>query len=172
MLGIAARVFGIDVAPLAEEMRNLTNFMGSEILEQFNHCASGVRAAALKVADGVRDGLSAENVGAAVKLIEEFRDSPDPATVSQITFPEALQGEALKELLKAVPELEEAMQTSRQVINGLHCYTVKRPTTVLPDKVMWVCEHHRDLLQRWDDKTLDEEQLLEAAAVISAAKAT
>ncbi len=157
MLGIAARVFGIDVAPLAQEMKDLTNFMGNEILEQFS---GGAHTAALAVADGVRNGLSAKNVGAAVELIEEFRDSPDPVTVSQITVPEALQGDALTELLKAVPELREAMETSRQVINGLHCYTVKRPTAVLPDKVMWVCEHHRDLLQQWDDSAITEEQLL------------
>jgi hypothetical protein len=56
----------------------------------------------------------------------------------------------------------------------LHCYTVTRPTAALPDKVMWLCEHHKSLLQQWDGGAISEEQLLarvedpKTAAAVSA----
>ena len=159
MLGIAARVFGVDVAPLTEKMDEMSSFMGRQMLD-FSDCVSGVlgESAVKMVSAGANEVLSDSAV---VAQIEEFRDSPDSATVSQIILPKVLEGNALDQLLSAVQELGNAMQSNRQYINGLHCYTVKRPTAVLPDKVMWLCEHHKSLLQQWDDSAITEEQLLE-----------
>ena len=128
----------------------------------FNNCVSGVlgEAAAVKKVSAVLTEVPSEDIDGVVAQIEEFRDSPDSAAVSQAVLPRVLEGDALDQLLSAVKELGSAMQSNRQFINGLHCYTVKRPTAVLPDKVMWLCEHHRDLLQLWDDSAITEEQLL------------
>ena len=159
MLGIAARVFGVDLAPLTEKMDEVSSFMDKKMLD-FNDRVSGVLGeAAVK---GVSAGVSDANV-AALERIQEFRDttSPDSAAVSQIILPKMLEGDALDQLLSAVQELGNDMQSSRQYINGLHCYTVKRPTAALPDKVMWLCEHHKSLLEHWDSNEITEEQLLE-----------
>ncbi len=131
MLGIAARVFGIDVAPLTQRMDELTSFMGRQMLD-FNNCVSGVLGeAAVRNASAALSEVSTEdNAGRLVTRIEEFRDSPDSASVSQDVLPEVLEGDALDQLLSAVQELGSAMQSHRQYINGLHCYTVKRPTAV------------------------------------------
>jgi len=159
VLGIAARVFGVDLAPLTEKMDEVSSFMDKKMLD-FNDRVSGVLGeAAVK---GVSAGVSYANV-AALERIQEFRDttSPDSAAVSQIILPKMLEGDALDQLLSAVQELGNDMQSSRQYINGLHCYTVKRPTAALPDKVMWLCEHHKSLLEHWDSNEITEVQLLE-----------
>jgi hypothetical protein len=155
-------VFGVDVQPLTEKMDQLSSFMGRQMLD-FNDCASGVLGeAAAKIASAAAsEVLSHDAHGALVAQIEEFRDGPDSAAVSQMILPKALEGDALDQLISAVEELGNAMRSNRQYINGLHCYTVTRPTAVLPDKVMWLCAHHRDLLQQWDDSAITEEQLLE-----------
>jgi len=174
VLGIAARVFGVDIDPLTKKMDEVSKFMGRPMLE-FNDCVSGVQTAAKSASAAASEVLSEDAHGAVVAQIEEFRDGPDSAAVSQIILPKALEGDALDQLLSAVEELGNAMRSNRQYINGLHCYTVRRPTAVLPDKVMWLCAHHRDLLQQWDDSAITEEQLLErvidpkAAAAASAA---
>jgi hypothetical protein len=178
VLGIAARVFGVDISPLSERMDEVTSFMGRQMLD-FNDCVSGVlgpgEAAAKKFSTAASEIVSDDTSAHAMAQIEEFRNSPDSAAVSQSISPKVLEGDALDQLISAVQELGNAMRSPRQYINGLHCYTVMRPTAVLPDKVMWLCEHHRDLLQQWDASTITEEQLLErvedpkAAAAASAA---
>ncbi len=130
---------------------------------EFNDCASGVlgEAAAKKASAAASEVLSHDAHGAVVPQIEEFRDHPDSAAVSQIILPKMLEGDPLDQLRCAVKDLDDDMRSNRQYINGLHCYTVRRPTAALPDKVMWLCAHHRDLLQQWDDSAITEEQLLE-----------
>ncbi len=157
MLGIAARVFGVDISPLTEKMDEVTSFMGRQMLE-FNDCASGVlgEAAAKKVSAGASEVLS----GNPSAQIEEFCDRPDSAAVSQIILPKVLEGDALDQLRCAVKGLDDDVRSNRQYINGLHCYTVTRPTAALPDKVMWLCAHHKSLLQQWDNGAISEEQLL------------
>jgi hypothetical protein len=174
VLGIAARVFGVDMDPLTKKMDEVSKFMGRSMLE-FNDCVSGVQTAAKSASASASEVLSEDGHGAVVAQIEEFRDSPDSEAVSQIILPKVLEGDALDQLLSAVEELDKAMQSNRQFINGLHCYTVRRPTAALPDKVMWLCENHKSLLEQWDDGAITEEQLLErvidpkAAAAASAA---
>jgi hypothetical protein len=162
VLGIAARVFGVDISPLSEKMDEVTSFMGRQMVD-FNNCVSGIlgEAAAKTVSAAASAVVSDDTSAHAMAQIEEFRDSPDSAAVSQLHFPDVLEGDALDQLISAVQELGDAMRSNRQYINGLHCYTVTRPTAVLPDKVMWLCEHHRDLLQQWDASAITEEQLLE-----------
>jgi hypothetical protein len=179
VLGIAARVFGVDVQPLTEKMDQLSSFMGRQMLE-FNDCVSGVlgEAAAKKVSAGASEVLSDDTNAAVIAQFQEFRDSPDSVAVSHIILPEALEGDALDQLLSAVKDLDDDMRSNRQYINGLHCYTVRRPTAVLPDKVMWLCAHHKSLLEQWDASAITEEQLLarvedpKAAAAASAASST
>ena len=105
---------------------------------EFNDCVTGVvgATAAKSVSAAINEVLGEDARGTAVAEIEEFRDSPDSEAVSQIVLPKALEGDALDQLLSAVQELGEAMRSNRQYINGLHCYTVRRPTNALPDKVI------------------------------------
>ena len=105
--------------------------------------------------------LDGENLANVTAQIEEFRDGPEDEAVSQVVVPATMEGEALDQLLHAVEELREAMKSNRQYCNGLHCYTVTRPSALLPDKVMWLCEHHKLLLQQWDNKEINEQQLLD-----------
>ena len=137
VLGIAARVFGVDIRPLTEKMDEVTSFMGRQMLE-FNDRVSGVlgEASAEKVSAAASEVVSNDTNAAAIAQIEEFRDGPDSAAVSQMIVPNVLEGDALDQLLSAVQELGDAMRSNRQYINGLHCYTVRRPTAALPDKVI------------------------------------
>ena len=177
VLGIAARVFGVDIDPLTKKMDEVSKFMGRPMME-FNDCVSGVQTAAKSASAAASEVLSEDAHGAVVAQIEEFRDGPDSAAVSQIILPEALEGDALDQLISAVKDLDDDMRSNRQYINGLHCYTVRRPTAVLPDKVMWLCAHHKSLLEQWDASAITEEQLLarvedpKAAAAASAASST
>ncbi len=41
VLGIAARVFSVDISPLSERMDEVTSFMGRQMVD-FNNCVSGV----------------------------------------------------------------------------------------------------------------------------------
>jgi hypothetical protein len=179
VLGIAARVFGVDIQALTKKMDEVSTFMGKPMLE-FNDCVTGVigATAAKSASAAINEVLGEDARGTAVAEIEEFRDSPDSEALSQFVLPKALEGDALDQLLSAVEELDKAMRSKRQYINGLHCYTVRRPTAALPDKVMWLCAHHKSLLEQWDDGAITEEQLLArvedpkaAAAESSAASA-
>ena len=99
-------------------MDEVSSFMDKKMLD-FNDRVSGVLGeAAVK---GVSACVSDANV-AALERIQEFRDttSPDSAAVSQIILPKMLEGDALDQLLSAVQELGNDMQSSRQYINGLH----------------------------------------------------
>ncbi len=150
--------------------------MGKQMLE-FNDCVSGVfgDAAAKSLSSASSELLSDENVDAATAEIKEFRDSPDRDAVSHVVLPVVMEGEALDQLLNAVEELRGAMTSSRVYLHGLHQYTVTRPSALLPDKVMWLCEHHKALLEQWDKHEINESQLLDrvenpkAAAAASAA---
>jgi len=167
ILGIAARVFGVDVAPLTSSMDRVNDFMGQQMLE-FNNCVAGVvgEAAVPQIAAEV-DGVAAQ--------IQEFLGSPDTEALSQAILPQAIEGEALDQLLNAVEELRNFMVSNRQYCNGLHCHIVRRPTALLPDKVMWLCKEHQSLMQQWDGGEISEEELLlrvenpKAAAAASAA---
>jgi hypothetical protein len=171
VLGIAARVFGVDIRPLTEQMDEVTSFLGRQMLE-FNDRVSGVLggAAAQNVSAAASEFVS-DDINAAAR-IEEFRDGPDSASVSQMIVPNVLDGDALDQLLSAVQELGDAMRSNRQYIHGLHCYTVRRPTAALPDKVMWLCEYHKSLLEQWDDGAISEEQLLARVEDTKAAAAS
>jgi len=151
-------------------MDEVSSFMDKKMLD-FNDRVSGVLGeAAVK---GVSAGVSDANV-AALERIQEFRDttSPDSAAVSQIILPKMLEGDALDQLLSAVQELGNDMQSGRQYINGLHCYTVKRPTAALPDKVMWLCEHHKKMVQDWNDRKITERQAREQAMAFFASQSS
>ena len=80
VLGIAARVFGVDIDPLTKKMDEVSKFMGRPMLE-FNDCVSGVlgEAAAKKVSAGTSEVMS-DDTNAAV--IAQFQE--DSAAVSQI----------------------------------------------------------------------------------------
>ena len=41
VLGIAARVFGVDISPLSVKMDEVTSFMGRHMVD-FNNCVSGI----------------------------------------------------------------------------------------------------------------------------------
>ena len=41
VLGIAARVFGVDISLLSERMDEVTSFMGRHMVD-FNNCVSGI----------------------------------------------------------------------------------------------------------------------------------
>ncbi len=173
-------MFGVDISPLSEKMDEVTSFMGRQMLE-FNDCASGVlgQAAAKKVSTAASEVVSDDTSPKAMAHVAEIRDSPDSVAVNQLNFPDVLEGDALDQLISAVQELGNAMRSPRQYINGLHCYTVTRPTSALPDKVMWLCEHHKNLLKQWDDGAITEEQLLArvedpkaAAAALAAASSS
>ena len=92
--------------------------------------------------------------------IQEFLGSPDTEALSQAILPQAIEGEALDQLLNAVEELRNFMVSNRQYCNGLHCHIVRRPTALLPDKVMWLCQEHQSLMQQWDGGEIYEEELL------------
>ena len=103
VLGIAARVFGVDVQPLTKKMDEVSKFMGRPMLE-FNDCVSGVQTAAKSASAAASEVLSEDAHGAVVAQIEEFRDSPDSEAVSQIILPKVLEGDALDQMLSAVEE--------------------------------------------------------------------
>jgi CspA family cold shock protein len=115
VLGIAARVFGVDVQPLTKKMDEVSKFMGRPMLE-FNDCVSGVQTAAKSASAAASDVLSEDAHGAVVAQIEEFRDSPDSEAVSQIILPKALEGDALDQLLSTVEELDKAIEFSQRAI--------------------------------------------------------
>jgi hypothetical protein len=149
---------------LTDKLNEVTHFMGKQMLE-FTNCVAEVvgETASHHVSVGVKhiESLSDDNMAAATAQIEEFRDSPDTEALHRIILPQPLEGAALDQLLRTVQGLDDAMRSNRQYCNGLYCYTVRRPTALLPDKVMWLCQHHKRLMEQWDSRAINEEQLLE-----------
>jgi hypothetical protein len=170
VLGIAARIFGVDIALFTEYMEQVTDFTGQKLLK-VEDCVSGVLGAT--AARKVSSSFSDNNIGVVTAQIEAVSHSPDVEAVSQEPLPELMEGDALNELLSAVKELE--LDTSKiettQYCNGLYRHSVTRPTALLPDNVMWLCECHRNLLQEWNDGKINEKQLLERVEDLQAGEA-
>ena len=70
-MGIAARVFGVDISPLSERMDEVTSFMGRQMVD-FNDCVSGVlsEATAKKVSTDASEVLSDDISALAIAQVE------------------------------------------------------------------------------------------------------
>ncbi len=128
------------MTPISDSIDQISDFMEGRQIEQFIDCLSG------------------RGFSSCVDWSEVFRHK---TPVDPDRLPERIGTGVLLELLDAVADLGKDLTSNRMFCNGLHCCKVTRPSMLLPDDVMWLCEDHKDLLEQWNNTQIDEMQLLQ-----------
>ena len=155
-LGIVSHVLGVDLAPMTEKIGELSDSLGSKMLEFTKSMPEFA---------GWDIGIEPSEMDEEAKLTEKLREfAKNPRNYSilnEVINKTYLPPEDVDQLIENVEELRHASQHRSLHINGLHFHVVTRSSDVLPDSVMWLCEHHKSMLEKFNSSEISEEQLLD-----------
>ena len=173
-------MLGVDLAPLTEKIGELSDSLDSKMLEfteSMPEFAGVVSRGAVEIKElasepvetffGSPDtgDIEPSELDEEAKLTEKLREfAKNPRNYSilnEVINKTYLPPEAVDQLIENVEELKLAIQHGSLHINGLHRHVVTRSSDVLPDSVMWLCEHHKSMLEKFNSCEISEKQLLD-----------
>ena len=173
-------MLGVDLAPVTEKIGELSDSLGNKMLEfteSMPEFAGGVSRGAAEIKEIVSEPvevlLGSPDTGAIqqsemdedAKLTEKLREyAKNPQNYSilnEIINKTYLPPDAVDQLIENVEQLRLAIEHRSLHLNGLHCHVVTRSSDVLPDSVMWLCEHHESMLEKFNSFEISEKQLLD-----------
>jgi hypothetical protein len=141
---------------MTEKIGELSDSLGSKMLEFTKSMPEFA---------GWDIGIEPSEMDEEAKLTEKLREfAKNPRNYSilnEVINKTYLPPEAVDQLIENVEELKLAIQHGSLHINGLHRHVVTRSSDVLPDSVMWLCEHHKSMLEKFNSCEISEKQLLD-----------
>ncbi len=169
-------MFGVDLAQVNENLGGFSDSLASQMLEFTESIPEFASRGATEIKEFAADGVGAVMGSADTQGVESselddeaqleenlkaFVKNPQISLLNDIIKKTFLSHDSLGQLIENVEQLKLDIQ-HRSPINGLQRHIVRRTNDVLPDKVMWLCDHHRKLLEKFDDdKCFSEGNLLE-----------
>ena len=165
---------------MTEKMGEFSDSLGSKMLEfteSMPEFAGVVSRGAVEIKELVSEpvemffgspdtgGVDPSEMDEEAKLTEKLREfAKNPRNYSilnEIINKTYLPPDAVDLLIENVEELKLAIQHGSVHLNGLHCHVVTRSSDILPDSVMWLCEHHKSMLDKFNSREISEKQLLD-----------
>ena len=169
-------MFGVDLAQVNENLGGFSDSLASQMLEFTESIPEFASRGATEIKEFAADGVGAVMGSADTQGVESselddeaqleenlkaFVKNPQISILNDIIKKTFLSHDSFGRLIENVEQLQLDIK-HHSPICGLQKHTVTRTNDVFPDKVMWLCDHHRKLLEKFNgDKSFSEEKLLE-----------